>query len=67
MTDPAGLTLVELLPLLERRELSARELVQACLARVDRHEDQVQAFVVLTPDLGVRAVMRRGTWVVSPT
>ena len=34
MTDPADLTLVDLLPLLERRQLSARELLEACLRRV---------------------------------
>ena len=51
MTDPADLTLVELLPLLESRALSARELLDACLARVERHERQVKAFVTLTPDL----------------
>ena len=36
--DPADLDLVELLPLLARRELSAVELVAACSARVDRLE-----------------------------
>ena len=51
MTDPAELTLVELLPLLAERALSARELLDACLARVDRWEPDVQAFVVLTPEL----------------
>ncbi len=50
MTDPADLTLVDLLPLLEARSLSARELLDACLARVERHEPQVRAFVVLTPE-----------------
>ncbi|CAA9355417.1 MAG: Aspartyl-tRNA(Asn) amidotransferase subunit A @ Glutamyl-tRNA(Gln) amidotransferase subunit A [uncultured Frankineae bacterium] len=51
MTDPADLTLVDLLPLLETRRLSARELVEACLARVEAYEPQVRAFVVLTPEL----------------
>ena len=51
MTDPADLTLVELLPLLEQRSLSARELLDACLVRVDRFDARVKAFVVLTPDL----------------
>ena len=57
-TDPAELTLVELLPLLERRDLSAVELLDACLARVERHEGQVRAFVVLTPNLA-RAAARK--------
>ena len=35
-TNPADLTVVELLPLLESRRLSARELVEACIARVER-------------------------------
>lgn len=55
VVEPADLTLVDLLPLLEQRSLSARELVQSCLARVDRYEDRVQAFVVLTPELAQQA------------
>ena len=58
MSDPADLTLVDLLPLLERRALSARELLDACLARVERSEAQVRAFVVLTPDLARAAAER---------
>ena len=50
MTDAADLTLVDLLPLLEQRSLSARELLDACLARVERSEPAVKAFVVLTPE-----------------
>lgn len=58
MTDPADLTLVELLPLLRSRALSAVELLDACLARVERHEGQVRAFVQLTPDLARDAAVR---------
>ena len=58
MSSPADLTLVELLPLLTARTLSARELVEDCLARVDRHEATVRAFVVLTPDLARAAADR---------
>lgn len=43
-TNPADLTIVELLPLLERRELSARELVEACIARVERLDGEIKAF-----------------------
>jgi aspartyl-tRNA(Asn)/glutamyl-tRNA(Gln) amidotransferase subunit A len=50
MSDPADLTLVELLPLLESRALSANELLTACLDRVERYESAVQAFVALTPE-----------------
>jgi len=50
-TDPADLTLVEILPALEARRLSARELVEACIARAERHEATVKAFVTPTFDL----------------
>ena len=58
MKDPADLTLVELLPLLASRQLSARELLQSCLQRVDRYEPAVQAFVALTPELARAAADR---------
>lgn len=58
MTDPADLTLTELLPLLETRSLSARELLDACLSRVEAHEAQVRAFVVLTPERARAAAER---------
>ena len=58
MTNPANLTLVDLLPLLAARELSARELVVDCLERVARHEPHVQAFVTLTPELARAAADR---------
>lgn len=50
-TNPADLSLVELLPLLERRELSARELVDACIARVEVLDPTVKAFERPTFDL----------------
>ena len=49
--DPADLTIVELLPLLDRRELSARELVEACIARVERLEPTIKAFQHKTFDV----------------
>jgi aspartyl-tRNA(Asn)/glutamyl-tRNA(Gln) amidotransferase subunit A len=58
VTDPAELTLVDLLPLLEHRRLSARELLDACLARVEAVEPQVRAFVVLTPERAREAAER---------
>jgi aspartyl-tRNA(Asn)/glutamyl-tRNA(Gln) amidotransferase subunit A len=58
VTDPADLTLVDLLPQLEDRRLSARELLEACLVRVERDEPQVKAFVVLTPELARAAAER---------
>ena len=58
MAEPADLTLVDLLPLLETRRLSARELLQSCLGRVERVEPVVQAFVVQTPELARAAAER---------
>ena len=58
MSDPADLTLVDLLPLLEGRQLSARELLEACLVRVERDEPRVRAFVTLTPDRARAAAER---------
>ena len=43
-TNPADLTVVELLPLLASRELSAAELVEACIARVERFDPEIKAF-----------------------
>ncbi len=57
-TRPADLTLVELLPLLRSRALSARELLDDCLARVERDEPDVRAFVVRTPQLARAAAER---------
>ena len=58
MDEPADLTLVELLPLVESRQLSARELLESCLQRVERHEAQVRAFVTLTPEPAQAAAAR---------
>jgi len=58
-TNPADLNIVELLPLLESRQLSARELVEACIARVERFDPEIKAFKRPTFDLalaGARAV-----------
>jgi aspartyl-tRNA(Asn)/glutamyl-tRNA(Gln) amidotransferase subunit A len=56
--DAADLTLVEILPLLERRLLSARELVVDCLRRIDLDEPAIRAFVTLTPELALEAARR---------
>ncbi|HKY75271.1 MAG TPA: amidase [Acidimicrobiia bacterium] len=52
-TNPADLTLVELLPLLESRQLSSLELVEACIDRIDRYDPQVKAFEQTTFDIGL--------------
>ncbi|TWD83794.1 aspartyl-tRNA(Asn)/glutamyl-tRNA(Gln) amidotransferase subunit A [Kribbella amoyensis] len=56
--DAADLSLTELLPLLERRRLSARELVTDCLHRIDAAEPVVRAFVTRTPELALEAADR---------
>lgn len=43
-TNPADLSIVELLPLLRKRALSARELVEACIARVETLDPEIKAF-----------------------
>jgi aspartyl-tRNA(Asn)/glutamyl-tRNA(Gln) amidotransferase subunit A len=45
--NPYELTLNEAGELLDRRELTARELLESCLARVDRVDSQVRAFLSL--------------------
>jgi aspartyl-tRNA(Asn)/glutamyl-tRNA(Gln) amidotransferase subunit A len=57
VTDPADLTLVELLPLLEGKALSARELLGACLRRIERYDARVQAFVSRTDEQALRAAL----------
>jgi aspartyl-tRNA(Asn)/glutamyl-tRNA(Gln) amidotransferase subunit A len=51
MTDPALLTIAEASRRLARGELSSRGLVEACLARVARHDGTLHAFTTLTPEL----------------
>jgi len=52
-TNPADLTIVELLPLLESRQLSAQELVEACIARIKRYDPEIKAFKRPTFDIAV--------------
>lgn len=52
---PSELTLVELLPLLQQRRLSAAELVQDCLRVTDALEPQLQAYVTRTPEQALAA------------
>ncbi len=58
-SNPADLSIVELLPLLEGRQLSSQELVEACIARVERLDPTIKAFERPTFDLalaGAKAV-----------
>ena len=48
------LTVYELSQKLKAKEVSAREAVEACYARIDEVEDQVKAFVCLTPEQAFR-------------
>jgi aspartyl-tRNA(Asn)/glutamyl-tRNA(Gln) amidotransferase subunit A len=55
---PSELTLVELLPLLRSRSLSATELVQDCLRVTDALEPQLQAYITRTPERALEAAKR---------
>ncbi|GAA0955012.1 amidase [Kribbella koreensis] len=56
--DAADLSLVEILDQLSGHHLSARELVAACLRRIERSEPTVRAFVTTTPELAIAAAER---------
>lgn len=56
--DPSSMSLTELMPLLGRRDLSARELVNDWLAQVSRVEPSVRAFVTLRPEAALAAADR---------
>ncbi|HEY0616335.1 MAG TPA: amidase [Kribbella sp.] len=56
--DAADLSLVEILQLLRRRRLSARELVRDCLRRIELTEPTIRAFVTQTPELAMAAARR---------
>lgn len=59
MSDSAAdLSLTEVLPLLGQRKLSARELVEDCLRRIELSEPSVRAFVTRTPGLALEAAHR---------
>ena len=46
--DLATLTLKQASDLLRRRDVSPVELTEACLARIDRHEPAINAFITVT-------------------
>lgn len=54
-SEPADLSLVELVEELRARRLSALELVSSCLARVEALEPTVQAFVTRTDERALQA------------
>jgi aspartyl-tRNA(Asn)/glutamyl-tRNA(Gln) amidotransferase subunit A len=49
VSDPAALTLAEAAQALRRRELSSRELVEACRGRIERWQPRINAFVSQEP------------------
>lgn len=54
-TNPADLSLIEVVGELEARRLSAGELTQACLARIDALEPTLMAFVTRTDEQSLAA------------
>jgi Asp-tRNA(Asn)/Glu-tRNA(Gln) amidotransferase A subunit family amidase len=58
-TNPADLSIVELMPLLQGGQLAARELVEACIDRVEHLDPEIKAFERPTFDValaGAKAV-----------
>ena len=53
--DPALLTLKQASDLVRRRDISPVELTQACLARIDRHDQAINAFITVTRDQALAA------------
>ncbi len=54
-TNPADLKLLDALALLRSRRLSARELVAACIARVEHLDPTIQAFITRTDEQAIAA------------
>lgn len=55
---PYQLTIAQALEALEARDLSAQELTQSCLARIEQTEAAVGAFITLDPEAAVAAAKR---------
>jgi len=68
MSDPAWLTVAEAAELLRAKKLSPVEYAKALLARIERHDGALNAFLRLTPDLALEDARRaeaeimRGEW-----
>jgi aspartyl-tRNA(Asn)/glutamyl-tRNA(Gln) amidotransferase subunit A len=56
VTDPTKLTIGELQILLRSRELSAKELLDAHVERIEQVDDSVKAFLRFTPELAAAQV-----------
>jgi aspartyl-tRNA(Asn)/glutamyl-tRNA(Gln) amidotransferase subunit A len=63
-----ALTLKQASDLLRRKDVSPVELTQACLARIDRHNRAINAFITVTREQALaharemESEIRRGTW-----
>jgi len=55
MTDPTDLTIAEARAALERKELSATELAEAHLDAIDKANEALNAFVLVTPERALEA------------
>jgi aspartyl-tRNA(Asn)/glutamyl-tRNA(Gln) amidotransferase subunit A len=54
MADLTDLSITDAVQALRSGEFSSRDLTLACLARIDRLEPRLHAFITLTPDLALR-------------
>lgn len=55
MSDPAFLTIAEAAALIAAKKMSSTELVQACLARTEKLDSKLDAYITFTPDLALAA------------
>jgi len=55
MTDPTDLTIAEARAALDRKELSATELAEAHLDAIDKANEALNAFVLVTPERALEA------------
>ncbi len=71
MTTLQGLTLLEASAQLRAGEVTSLELVEACLARIERLDSKLHAFLTLTPELAreqaARADQRLARWRADPS
>jgi aspartyl-tRNA(Asn)/glutamyl-tRNA(Gln) amidotransferase subunit A len=61
MTDLTRLTLVEASELLRRKILSSVELTQACIARIERLNPAINAFITVTAEQALQQAREAGT------